>query len=247
MTTEWWQTFFDGLATEFWNRFTDEAPTAAEADAIVRLLQLRTGDAVLDVPCGNGRHALALAALGMRVHGVDLAPQNVAEALRNARERGLEVAVTTGDMRELPWRGRFDAVVCLGNSFGYFEADAEHARFLRAVAATLRPGGRFVLETTCLEGVLPAFQRQKHFATVGGLQFWSVAEYDPLRGRIDTAYTFARGDEREERQASFRVFPCRQLVELLQESGFLDVRVLGGLDGTAFALGSPRLCLTART
>ena len=49
-------------------------------------------------------------------------------------------------MRDLPWRARFDGAFCLGNSFGYLD-DEGNAAFLRAVAAALKPGARFVLET----------------------------------------------------------------------------------------------------
>ena len=49
-------------------------------------------------------------------------------------------------MRDLPWPARFDGAFCLGNSFGYLD-DEGNASFLRAVAAALKPGARFVLET----------------------------------------------------------------------------------------------------
>ena len=49
------------------------------------------------------------------------------------------------DMRDLPWRARFDAAFCVGNSFGYLD-DEGNATFLAAVASALKPGARFVLE-----------------------------------------------------------------------------------------------------
>ena len=61
-------------------------------------------------------------------------------------------------MRDLPWRARFDGAFCLGNSFGYLD-DEGNAAFLRAVAAALKPGARFVLETPMvLENLLGHLQ-----------------------------------------------------------------------------------------
>ena len=84
--------------------------------------------------------------------GVDLS----AEFLGHARAADAvgEVSWEQRDMRDLPWPARFDGVFCFGNSFGYLDDEGD-AQFLRAVAAALKPGGRFVLETPMIvESVL---------------------------------------------------------------------------------------------
>ncbi|HET8729358.1 MAG TPA: hypothetical protein VFO41_17795, partial [Alphaproteobacteria bacterium] len=66
----WYEAFFDGLALELWRQAMPPKVTAAEARAIRRWLGLRRGARVLDVPCGNGRLALALARQGWEVTGI---------------------------------------------------------------------------------------------------------------------------------------------------------------------------------
>lgn len=95
---------------------------------------------VLDVPCGFGRHALALASRGYRATGVE---KNEAVA-SEARRASLEVHVLdVRALRELP--GSFDAVICMWASFGWFD-DATNADVLAQMAKKTRPGGVVVLD-----------------------------------------------------------------------------------------------------
>lgn len=106
---------FDGVFDEdylyfYADRLSDER-SDAETDLIWRLLRLRPGWDVLDLACGHGRIANRLAARGCRVTGLDATPLFLERARRDAEKRGVTVDYVDGDMRELPWTGRFDAVV----------------------------------------------------------------------------------------------------------------------------------------
>ena len=123
-----------------------------EADRLVQKvmdwLKLPPGSRILDLCCGAGRHALALADAGYRVTGVDLSPV----LLRKAKEAdsGGCVRWVEADMRALPEDGTFteyfDAVVNLFTSIGYFETDGEQLNVLKQIRMALMPGGRFVID-----------------------------------------------------------------------------------------------------
>jgi cyclopropane fatty-acyl-phospholipid synthase-like methyltransferase len=67
---EGWRAFFDGHAPFYMqNVFTRN--TRAEVEFLVEELRLTTGDRVLDVGCGTGRHAVPLARRGCRMVGID--------------------------------------------------------------------------------------------------------------------------------------------------------------------------------
>lgn len=223
MTTEWWQTFFHGPALEFWRRFGTDEVTAREVEFALQQLQPGPGAEVLDVPCGNGRHARALAARGFRVQGIDWCHEFVAEA-RAAGQAGAEF--TQGDMRALPWTARFDHAYCLGNSFGYFAAEHDHLRFLQAVARALRPGGTFLLEAACLESVLPGFQSGRTFA-MGDITLHHAPRYLPEEGAIETEYTWTQAGRSTRQRARYRLYTVRQILDLLQAAGFARVQPLG--------------------
>ena len=142
--TNWWESFFEGVAVDMWLHALPVEHTHREADRVERLLGVAPGGEILDVPCGAGRVGLVLAERGYRLTGVD----GSSEFLDHARARDVarQVDWEQRDMRDLPWSGRFDGVFCVGNSFGYLD-DQGNADFVRAVAAVLKPGGRFVLDT----------------------------------------------------------------------------------------------------
>jgi len=117
--------------------------TEREAAFIARWLPQPAYCAVLDLCCGQGRHARALAGRGYRVTGVD---SNAAALAAARRVSGDPIVYLQHDMRrlaELP--GTFDAIVCLWQSFGYFDA-ATNADILRQISQKLRHGGRLALD-----------------------------------------------------------------------------------------------------
>ncbi len=100
---------------------------------------------LLDVGCGMGRHALALADLGFHVTGVDLSLQLLEEARR--KDAQSRVRFLHGDMRQLPFgEAEFDVTVNLFTSFGYFNEEKDNLQVLRELRRVLRPDGRFVID-----------------------------------------------------------------------------------------------------
>jgi len=213
----WWESFFHGVAVDLWVQALSPEHTRQEAAGLARLLQLERGSELLDVPCGAGRVAIELAAKGYSLTGVDQSP----EFLSRARESDVEGRVEWAqrDMRDLPWRARFDGAFCVGNSFGYLD-DEGNAEFLRAVARTLKPGGRFVLETPMvLENLLQNIEHRNWFQA-GNVRLLVLNEYDPRRSRLDIEYTFVSDGRVEIRRGSHRAYTYRQLIELMESAGF---------------------------
>ncbi len=139
---------FEGVFDEDYLYFYEEMltpeRTAAEVEQIAELLGPR--EHVLDCPCGHGRISNALAGRGYGVTGIDQSELFLERARADAQARGVDVEYVHGDMRELPWRERFDGLVNWFTSFGYFD-DETNRGVLRQFHDALRPGGRLVLET----------------------------------------------------------------------------------------------------
>ena len=243
MADEWWKDFFGGLVVDFWRAAITPETTRAEADFLANSLRLAPGMRVLDVPCGDGRLALELAARGCRVTGVDISPDFLAAARTSAKERGLNVEWRQSDMRDLPWQGEFDAACCAGSSFGFFD-DEGNAAFVAAVARTLVPGGRFFGDFKAAESVLPSF-RESYEMPVGDIVFAAKNSYDPAAGTMENLYTVTRGELTETKRAVHRIYTCREIFRLLTDAGFGNLETCGSVGGEPYRLGSPRLFVVA--
>jgi len=135
-----------------------EERSDSEVELILCLLDLADGAEVLDAPCGHGRIANRLAARGFRVTGLDKSARFIELARSRAAEQGLSVEYVEGDLRELPFDGRFDALVNWFSSFGYFDDDTNR-QVLAGFRRALRPGGVLLLEQASRELLLSTLPR----------------------------------------------------------------------------------------
>ncbi|HEV7428968.1 MAG TPA: class I SAM-dependent methyltransferase [Thermoanaerobaculia bacterium] len=241
-TNDWFHDFFHGLAVDFW------VAVAPPADPDLPFLEKAfgaPGRAILDVACGAGRHSIPLARRGYGVTGLDLSTTFLDEARRRSEGEQLSIEWHRGDMRELPWRDRFDGALCFGNSFGYCERDGTRA-FVRTLAASLKPGAAFVLETgATAESLLPALQTRR-WMEVGDILFFSSATYDAANSRLDVDYSFVRGSVRESATAHTFVYTIAEVRELFASVGLIVEQLCSTAAGDPFRLGDPRLLLVAR-
>lgn len=116
----------------------------AEVEFFIQSTGIQPGARVLDVGCGDGAHTLALAQRGFGVTGLDISPAQIARAERAKEALGVNAAFVKADMRDMPGGGPFDAILCVGTTFGYYD-DEENRAVLRSLAAMLTPGGRLLL------------------------------------------------------------------------------------------------------
>jgi SAM-dependent methyltransferase len=241
----WYRSFFSGLAIDMWDQAVPPQVTAAELDLAADLLDLDpladVPDPVLDVPCGTGRHALALAARGYGVTAVDGSRESLArlraaaEPLRARGEIEGALEVVEADMTALAFADRFTGAVCFGNSFGY-GPPAECAAFLAGVARALVPGGRFLMHTATLaECLLPGLEPREAMQ-VGDVAVVFENRYDALAGRLDTRFLLTREDAVVDRWVSHYVFTLAELGRMMAAAGLRLTDAFSDPYGTPFAL-----------
>ena len=246
MQPEWFETFFQGVAVEFWNRAMPPALTLMEVDFLEKALAPTPGASLLDIPCGSGRHSVELTGRGYRMTGVDLSADFLRDARSRAAEADVQVDLRHADMRDpgLP-PGAFDGAFCFGNSFPYLDRAGVTA-FLAALSRAIRPGGRLVIDTGCAaESILPTLLPQR-WHRFDDIVVMSKASYIASASRLDIDYTFIQGGKIEKRPSSSYVFTVAELTRMLAEAGFEVLSLNGGFAGEPYELGSPRLVLTAQ-
>jgi 2-polyprenyl-3-methyl-5-hydroxy-6-metoxy-1,4-benzoquinol methylase len=220
---------FEGVFDEdylyFYETFLDER-TPEEVERIVELLECEPAAEILDCPCGHGRISNALADRGFRVTGIDVTELFLDRAREDAAARGVEVDYVQGDMRELPWRDRFDGLVNWFTSFGYFP-DEENKRVLRGFHDALKPGGRLVLETQNVSRILLDPQPLHVVGERGDdlmIDRWTL---DAENARFQTERLVMRNGRARKAHFSVRWFTPPELRSWLEEAGFDDVRFPG--------------------
>jgi SAM-dependent methyltransferase len=241
---DWWRTFFSGPVVESWLRTPTEEQTGQEAAFLQEALGIPPPARLLDVPCGGGRHSLALARLGYDMTGVDLSTDFLAAARSQPAPGPGSVAWEHREMRDLPWPARFDGAFCLGNSFSYLD-DRGNADFLKAVARALKPGARLVLDTSyVLELILHGIQWRTWYQADDILML-ADRRYDPAEGRLHVEYTWVSEGTLDTRAMSARLYTYREVFGLLEEAGFTDLQGYGSLAREPFRIGSGRLLVSA--
>ncbi len=241
---EWFKKFFHGIALDLWRQAITREQTRTQAGFLFRTLELDPPAKVLDVPCGNGRLAVELSARGFQLTGVDIAGEFIEEAHACSIARDLSIEWVHGDMRDLPGPGIFDGVFCWGNSFGYLDNDG-NMDFLRSVGRALRPGGRFIIDALAGEMLFASFQAKRSFE-IGDITMNVRNHYDPVRGRLDTEYSFVRDGITDTRTGTQRVYTAREVCCQLRKAGLTVVALYGGIELEPFTIGSNQLIIVSQ-
>lgn len=242
---DWWQTFFQGVTVDMWLQAVPEAATRQEVDFVVQALGVAPPARLLDVPCGGGRHAVALAERGFHVTGIDLSADFLRAAMAKSQGRDLPISWQQGDMRDLPDQVPFDGALCMGNSFGYLD-DAGNASFLKAVSRALQPGARLIIDTGMLsESFLHNF-KERFWYEIGDILFLLRNQHNLQASRLETDMIFVRGGQVDRRAISHRIYTYRELLDLLGSAGFPDVQAFASVAGEPYVAGSPQALLVAR-
>lgn len=224
-TENGWRYFFDRYAPRYMEEgFTRN--TLAEVDFIERELALAKGAAILDVGCGTGRHSLELARRCYRVTGLDLSPSMLAEAAKARDREGLALELVQADATEFRLARIFDACICLcEGAFGLLAMDEDpigrDLKILRRIAASLAPGGRFLL--TALNALRTIRRYADEDVAAGRFDQLGLAEVYPLQKLLPEAPAGLLVKEKG--------FTAPELRLLLEIAGFETEGIWGGTAG----------------
>ena len=230
-------------------RWPLEAPgfdLRVETAGIWRALQLSRGSRLVDVGCGHGKHALALAERGADVVAIDAAASLLQRGREIASARVLDLRWLRADMRKLPLRAGVADAAILMDAFGFFETDQEHATVIREIAKTLKPGGRLlakVLNGVVLMADFRQTEREEHDGVVVAIS--NTLAFGPARLSQRIRIRGARGDGEYLRRQ--RLFGVDEMRQLFRKAGLEVTGVFAGPHGESFAPAkSPAIWMTGQ-
>jgi 2-polyprenyl-3-methyl-5-hydroxy-6-metoxy-1,4-benzoquinol methylase len=137
---------FQSFYKNVWRKLIPPGLTEAEADFIEDVADLRTQSHVLDIMCGYGRHAIALAKKGIRVTAIDNLPDYINEINNVAQQERLPLESKLEDVATTSFDGPYDAVICMGNCFSSFDYPRA-INVLANITKSLKKGGVFIINS----------------------------------------------------------------------------------------------------
>lgn len=243
---EWWRDYFDAQYLLEYEPIFALEHDRRDVARIMDVLGLPSDSRILDVPCGQGRHAHLLAEAGFDVTGLDYSVELLKRA--KARGTGTHLRYERGDMRALPkqWSGRFDAVLNLFTSFGFFTFPSDDAKVIREFARVLKPGGVLLWHGGSRDGVVRSFIARDWWSSKDGTMIGHERSFDPLSGVL-TVHTTVKGKKRAvEREHRIRLYTATRLAELCADAGLIVEQAWDGWRDRPLGRKSSEMLLLAR-
>jgi len=172
--------------------------------------------------CGGGRLVVEMAARGYDVTGIDLSEPSVAYLQRRLRRRRLTAQVIMADMTQFIARPQVDAAFCTFNTFRHLTTAAAARRHLKNVAASLRPGGIYILgfhllppdaDEACIERWTARHAQTKVTMTLRVLDFNRRSRIETIR--FSLRVRSGRRDLRLQSDYTYRIYTAAQFKRLL--------------------------------
>jgi glycine/sarcosine N-methyltransferase len=243
--------------SEDYDRFVNwEARLAFELPFFRSVFERYAVKRLLDVACGTGQHAIALAREGYEVTATDLSAAMVERAQANAAAAGVRLHIHRLGFGELAGalEGLYDAIICLGNSLPHITDAIALREALEDFTHVLKPGGIVVIQNRNFDRVLA---RQERFMPPEvhrtGEQEWVFMRFYDFCGeqlRFNVARLHRQGDEEWKVQlehTQLRAWHTETLYRLLNDAGLDLVSALGSYRSEVFdPLASSDLVLLAR-
>lgn len=175
---------------------------------------------LLDVGCGVGQHAYALAQLGASVVGVDRSRTLLLQAHQLNASMKDRVHFLQQDMRSMHFAQTFDAAYCLGSTWGFFD-DRTQLQVAKHIHRSLKPGGLFLLHALNRDSILEEVPFRHFWQGLGCLVIEEV-DFDKTHSRllVERHLVFPQ-NQQIQRSISLRLYSVHELHQLLQQAGFV--------------------------
>jgi len=243
---EWWSKIFDDDFLAILPSYS-KRDTRKEIDFILESLRLPSGGLVLDLACGNGRHAVALAKRNYRVVGVDLSLSMLARAGELAQEAEQKINFIHGDMRDLGFDRTFDGVYCLGTSLGFFD-EQTNAKVLEGVYKALKPGASLLIQVANRDFAITKQPNLLWFEMEDAICM-EETDFNYINSRlyVTRQLILNNGTRQSKHEYSVRLYSLHEIGQMLHAAGFAVTKVSGqqATKGAFFGADSPNIYIVA--
>jgi len=211
---------FQSFYKDVWRKLIPAGLTEAEADFIQDVASLEPGSNFLDIMCGYGQHSLALAKRDVQVTAIDNLPDYIDEINAIALNDGLPVKAKVQDVAETEFNEKYDAVLCMGNSFATLDYPRA-IKVLTNISAALKQGGTFIINSWMIAEIAIKYFEAKSWVYVGEYKYLLDNKYLFHPTRIETDHIVIREDgEMQTLKGIDYIFTFAEIEAMLNKTGF---------------------------
>ena len=244
-TKPWYIDFFSEDYLEIYEHTFSAERTNLEVSFIESILELPQKSMILDLCCGQGRHAVALAKHGFNVTGQDLSSDYLRQVEEHAKTENVHLNLINEDMRAIPFNGVFDAVINIFSSFGYLESHEQDLSVLKAIRTSLKPGGLLLMDLINREWVIRNYDETEWRETLDGNVHLEHRNLDLItsRNHIDFTIIYPDGTRKVTVGHHIRLYSLTEMIELFRLTGLTIKSYFGSFKGDPYSIDSKRMIL----
>ncbi len=237
--------YFDGYYKEIWRTIIPDELTRKELDFMIPYFGLNQDSKVLDLMCGYGRHAIALARKGIPVIAIDNLGDYISEITEVADKELLPLKAVRADVVNYKISGEFDLVICMGNSLNFFNAE-DTAKLLAQVSSHLKPGGHVLINSWSIAEIAFKNFKEKSWSTINDLKFLTDSKILFHPTRMETESTAIAPDGSTEIKMGIDyIFSLNEMEQMIKSAG-LELKDIYSIPGKKkFTVGEPRAYIVA--
>jgi len=237
--------FFEGVYKHVWKGLIPNGLTEAEVDFIQDIGNIKQGGRVLDIMCGYGRHSIELARRDHAVTAVDNLKDYIKEIESTAKEEDLAIEAILSDVLEVELSGIYDAAICMGNSFAFFNKE-ESISLLKKITSHLKPTGVLVINSWMIAEIAIRHFREKEWYRVNDYKYLLDYKFLFHPNRIESEQTvIAKDGSIEVIKGVDFVFTLDELEVMFKEAGLATKEIYSTPRKKKFTMGDGRIYIVA--
>ncbi|MDP3057153.1 MAG: class I SAM-dependent methyltransferase [bacterium] len=237
----WWKYYFNKDYLELYYFLFDDKRTKKEIDFIINILRLKKEDKILDLCCGWGRHMIGLAERGYNVVGIDYSKPFLRVGKNIAKEKGVKADFIYGDICKFLFKKRFDVILNLFTSFGYF-SDSDNRKIIENISKSLNRKGKFIIDTRNICYFLSHFKSVFKYKN-GKKNILENHAFNPITFQDHVKLKITEKGKQKKSEYILRLYSFPEIKKILEENGLRIKKVYGSYEGENFDFNSKRMII----
>ncbi|MBN2441013.1 MAG: class I SAM-dependent methyltransferase [Spirochaetales bacterium] len=235
--TDWFEDWFDDNYLRLYHH-RNSKDAEEQVHLIIKTLHPSKNQRILDLACGEGRHCFPFHETGYMITGIDLSPQ----LIQSGKRKYPDLDLRPGDMRNI--KGKYDIILSLFTSFGYFDDDRENEGVIESIGRALNPGGWFWIDFLNPGYIKQNLVADNEIILEDGTK---VIEKRYIENETVIKEILFSGPVSKSRyQERVKLYTKEKIRLMLSGSGINPVGIFGDYTGSPWSVTSPRTIIYGR-